>query len=237
MFSQQVRHISIRSVYVFASALIALALSHCTPTQIEISPEIDVNPPGTQHEITAKVTDAQGRPVYHSPVEWLLPRSEHAVGDIVSGDDDSNTAPRHPKRTNTYAKTHTNFDGEAKITITSPLKGKTSIVAVAKGIEDQDQHKAYAVKYWDYLNWQFPPDATNLAGTPHHMNVRVQKPYSDTHPVRYKITKDSIQKLRQENVPNEIPNQLDFLRHDIEWSDKPQVYMEDSFYTNSEPKD
>lgn len=206
MFNQQVRYHSI--LCVFVSTLLMVALSGCTPERIVISPKVDVNPPGTQHEITAKVTDSKGRPVAHSLVEWSLPRSEQAVGDIVEGGDDPKSTYPIPKKTNTYAKTRTNLDGEAKITITSPLKGKTSIVAVAKGIEDKDKHKAFAVKYWSYINWNFPPDATNLAGTPHRMEVRVHKPYSEQYPVRFKITKSALKALKKAKLPDSILRQL-----------------------------
>ncbi len=139
-----------------------------------MTPPVGFNEPGTQHEITATVTDEKGRPVPHSRVDWILPRSELGVGDIVETGDDPPVYPR-TKKTNTYAKTRTDFYGKSKITITSPQKGKTSVITVAKGIKDPSKHKDHAVKYWVDLDWELPPHTVNQAGTPHEMVIRVYK--------------------------------------------------------------
>lgn len=214
MVNQRARSLAITFFGLLVSIFFTLGLSGCTPERIEISPKTDVNPPGTQHEITAKVTDSKGRPVSHTLVEWMLPRSEHTVGDIIEGGDDPAKTYPIPKKTNTYAKTRTNLDGEAKITITSPLKGKTSIIAMAKGIEDKTKHKAFAVKYWSYINWYFPNDETNLAGTPHHMTVQVHKPYTEQDSIRFKITKTSLNVLQDKGLPVAISEKLQVLKRE-----------------------
>lgn len=65
------RLVSVKYIDMFAIAFLFAVLSGCTPHRIEVTPSVDVNPPGTQHEITAIVTDAEGRPVSHSRVDWI----------------------------------------------------------------------------------------------------------------------------------------------------------------------
>ncbi len=118
MLSQHDRFAAIKYIGILTVMLLLVTLSGCTPHNIEVTQPVAVNPPGTQHKITAIVTDAEGRPVSHSRVDWILPRSERGVGDIVDTGDDRKTNPG-AKKTNTYAKTRTDFDGKATITITS----------------------------------------------------------------------------------------------------------------------
>ncbi len=81
----------------FAPILLAAMFSGCVPHTIEVEPPVDFNEPGTQHEITATVRDEQGRPVPHSRVDWILPRSELGVGDIVETGDGPPKYPRTKK--------------------------------------------------------------------------------------------------------------------------------------------
>ncbi|WP_143308775.1 Ig-like domain-containing protein, partial [Candidatus Entotheonella palauensis] len=189
MLSQHDRFAAIKYIGILTVMLLLVTLSGCTPHNIEVTQPVAVNPPGTQHKITAIVTDAEGRPVSHSRVDWILPRSERGVGDIVDTGDDRKTNPG-AKKTNTYAKTRTDFDGKATITITSPQQGKTSIIAIAKGIQDPEEHKEHAVKYWIDLKWKFPNNDINQVGTPHRMKARLFKgnappPDHLTEPVRH----------------------------------------------------
>ncbi len=215
------------TIGIFAIIFLTVLLFGCVPHTIEVTPPVDVNEPGTQHEITATVTDEKGRPVPHSRVDWILPRSELGVGDIVATGDAKPAYP-HPKKTNTYAKTRTDFYGKSKITITSPQTGKTSIVAVAKGIKDTGKHKDHAIKYWVDLDWEFPPHAVNQAGTPHEMKVRVYKKSPNEHTktdddlrnyrvewelvYQYEVTEQLLAALQATDMPVSAIDQLSQLR-------------------------
>jgi uncharacterized repeat protein (TIGR01451 family) len=175
---------------------------------IELVPVKDVNPVRTQHVLIATVRDHEGEPLPNRRVEWII--AEGSVGDIVEVDESGWRASRGYKQTNSFAVSHTNnFDhvldmgnddpsddiqlttGQTFCVVTSPVEGDTHIVAYAPGIYDWENHKAFAVKHWYDVAWEWPPPATNPVGTPHPMTTKVMK-YSDGTPlenyiVNYKI--------------------------------------------------
>lgn len=146
--------------------LLCVILSGCAgkPKRIEILPSpVAVNAPCTQHEVVAHVSDDQGRPVCNCLVEWTLPRSRDSVGAIVD-------TPAPPdlilgsKKTNTYARTMTDKNGNARILITSPQEGRTPIIALVPWITDKKYHKVFAVKHWLKAAWSFPPQCHHPGG-------------------------------------------------------------------------
>ncbi len=155
--------------------LIVLANGCGLPQNVEILPLTDVNRPCCQHDVTARVTDANGKPVPFCLVEWILPRSDAAVGVIVDA--------RGVKKTNTYARTKTNRDGEATITIASTQEGRTPIIAVARDIKDKSRHKAFAVKHWLDVAVEFPSNATRKVGKKHELVTRVFKASDQKEPL------------------------------------------------------
>lgn len=167
--------------------------------ELDLQPTKDVNPVRTQHVLIATVTDEEGKPLPNRRVEWII--SEGSVGDIVEVDESGWRASRGYKVTNHYAVSHTNnFDhvldlgnddpsddvhltaGQTWCVITSPIEGTTYITAYAPGIYDWAKHKAFAVKHWYDVAWEFPPPATNPTGTTHEFVTKVTK-YSDGSPL------------------------------------------------------
>ena len=181
---------------------------------IEITPVEDTNPVRTQHILIATVRDKDGRGLPNRRVEWIL--SDGSVGDIVEVDTAGWRHSRGIKVTNDFAVTHTsdgdkrNFfkkrpdriamgtgnpaddiileEGQTWIAITSPIEGETHIVAYAPGIYDWSKHKAFAVKRWMDVVWEFPPAATNPTGTAHEFVTKVSKASDGSPLAGYKVT-------------------------------------------------
>lgn len=161
------------------------------PYSIEVTPMTAVNPVGTQHVLVATVRDANGNPVNHERVEWMLARG--GVGEIV--EIDASDAHRLcTKVDNYYAITATHpgdrildmgtatkdddillKDGQTWAVITSPVEGTSHIIAYCPGIQDWNKHKVFATKHWRDVKVTMPADATNLVGTPHEMTVKIAR--------------------------------------------------------------
>lgn len=176
---------------------------------IELEPVKDVNPVRTQHILIATVRDKDGEPLPNRRVEWII--SKGSVGDIVEVDESGWRASRGYKMDNSFAVSHTNNfhrvldrgnddpsddihlePGQTWCVITSPIEGETHIVAYAPGIYAWDSHKAFAVKHWYDVAWEWPVAGTNPTGTSHQFVTRVMK-HSDGSPlvgyeVNYRIT-------------------------------------------------
>ncbi len=172
---------------------------------IEVTPVEDVNPVRTQHLLVATVRDKDGKPLPNRRVEWML--NEGGVGDIVEVDSNGWRASRGYKVDNHFAVSHTRSSpgkltmgtqdpsddviiatGQTWLVITSPVEGETHITAYAPGIYDWNQHKAFAVKRWYDVNWEFPPPDTNPFNTPHEFVTKVTR-YSDGAPLaNYEVT-------------------------------------------------
>lgn len=165
----------------------------------------DVNPVRTQHVLVATVKDKDGKPLPNRRVEWMV--QEGSVGDIVEVDSSGWRNSRGYKVDNHYAVSHTNNfrhvldrgnsdpsddiqlePGDTWCVITSPVEGETNVTVWAPGIYDWEKHKAFAVKRWYDVKWEFPPQATNPTGTTHEFVTRVSK-YSDNTPLAgYDVT-------------------------------------------------
>lgn len=201
--------------------LLCAVLSACSgkPSQVEIRPSpVAVNAPCTQHDVIAHVTDAEGKPVCNCLVEWTLPRSRDAVGAIVD-----TPAPPHvllgKKKTNTYARTMTDRDGNARITITSSQEGRTPIIALVPWIKDKKYHKVFAVKHWLKAAWEFPPDQSTKAGQIRQMTTRVYRSACDDldgpYPLpgyqvdweilaHFQVTEQTFDTLQEKEVPDDV---------------------------------
>lgn len=166
---------------------------------IELKPVEAVNAVGTQHILLARVIDKKGKPLPNRRVEWII--GEGSVGDIVEVDESGWRESRGYKVDNHYAISHTNNfkhvldrgnsdpsddimlePGDTWCVITSPVEGDTHIIAYAPCIYDWSKHKAFAVKHWYDVEWEFPPAATNPTGTTHQFVTRVMK-HSDHSPL------------------------------------------------------
>ncbi len=245
--------------------VLCIALISCSgkPTRVEIQPgSVAVNPPCTQHEVVAHVTDAEGRPVCNCLVEWTLPRSRDAVGAIVD-------TPAPPdlilgsKKTNTYARTMTDRDGNARITITSPQEGRTPIIALVPWIKDKKYHKVFAVKHWLKAAWDFPSDRPTKAGGWRDIETYVYRSSCDDtdgpYPLpgyrveweilsHFAVTAKAIQALAEHGVPDETLQKLSaireerflgkrkFLNHISELIDKKQVQEYKFLGSSHEPQ-
>lgn len=172
---------------------------------LELEPAEDVNPVKTQHVMIATVRDKDGKPLPNRRIEWII--AEGGIGNIVEVDESGWRASRGYKLTNSFAVSHTNNYahvmtrgtedtsddisigvGQTWCVITSPVEGDTHIIAYCPAIFDWEKHKAFAVKHWYDVDWEWPPPAVNMVGTPHQMVTRVFK-HSDGSPlVGYKVT-------------------------------------------------
>jgi len=175
---------------------------------IEVTPEKDVNPVGTQHVLIATVKDEDGNPLSRRRVEWIV--LEGGVGDIVEVDESAWWGDRGYKVDSHHAISHTNDEdhvltrgnddpdddihlkkGQTWCVVTSGFEGTTRVCAYAPGIFNWDEHKVFVEKNWYDVKWAFPPVATNPVDTLHKMTTKVTK-YSDDTPlagyvVNYKI--------------------------------------------------
>lgn len=166
---------------------------------LEVTPLEAVNPVNTQHILIATVKDKEGKPLPNRRIEWII--AEGSVGNIVEVDESGFRASRGYKLTNGFAVSHTNNyshvltrgnddpsddvtleEGQTWCVITSPIEGDTHIIAYCPGIYDWSKHKVFAVKHWYDVDWEWPPPATNLVGTPHQLVTKVFK-HSDGSPL------------------------------------------------------
>lgn len=165
---------------------------------IELEPKTDVNPVQSQHVLIATVRDERGRPLHSRTVVWMI----EGVGSIVEVDESGIRRQRGYVMDNKRAVSHTNrsshtftrgndnpaddfttTEGQTWLVITSPVEGTTHITAYAPGIFNWDDHKAFAVKHWMDVAWDFPPDAENPVGVDHTFVTRVTRP-SDGSPIQ-----------------------------------------------------
>lgn len=203
------------TTFVFSLGLTAQESSEeFAPFSIKLEPVADVNPIKTQHTIVATVMDRSGKPIANQKVEWILARGPEAVGDIVEFDRKDATVnnERLVKQDNHYTVTYTNsvdrvLDmgtpdtrddipvkvGETWITITSPIPGKTHIIAFCPGIRNADQHKAFAIKHWIDAKISWPEDAVNKVGTPHTFLFKIVKASTNAPLVGYQVKWDLLQ--------------------------------------------
>ncbi len=166
---------------------------------LEVTPLEAVNPVNTQHILIATVKDKDGKPLPNRRIEWII--AEGSVGNIVEVDESGFRASRGYKMTNSFAVSHTNnyahvltrgnddpsddvtlTEGQTWCVITSPVEGDTHIIAYCPAIYDWSKHKVFAVKHWYDVDWDWPPPATNLVGTPHQLVTKVYK-HSDGSPL------------------------------------------------------
>jgi uncharacterized repeat protein (TIGR01451 family) len=133
-----------------------------------VSPTEATNPVKTQHTFTANVKRADGTPAADTEVQWLLNRFPAAVGDIVEGSSIN-------KLDNTFAKTLTDANGNAKIVITATREGDTDVTAFVPAITDASKHKVYATKHWVDMLVDFPPNGVDKVGTQHVFAAKVYR--------------------------------------------------------------
>ncbi|MFC1875320.1 Ig-like domain-containing protein [Chloroflexota bacterium] len=131
---------------------------------LELEPPSATNVVGTEHELTATVTDQYGDPFPGATVTWTI---ESGPGSFVS----------------TEATTDSN--GQAQAVITSTEVGTTTVMAsVSASIYDT------ATKTWlgeeepiDAYNLELePPTAINVVGTTHELTATVTDQYGDPFP-------------------------------------------------------
>ena len=176
--------------------------------QIILTPVEATNPVRTQHVLIATVLDGTGCPLPGVRVEWMLARG--GVGEIVEVDESGVLPSRGYKVDNYYAVSYTNHfpqritrgtpdpaddiclgPGQTWCVITSPIEGDTHIIAYVPAIYNWQSHKAYAVKHWVDVRWEFPEPAVNPVGTQHTFTTRLTsistgKPVAN-YLVRYRI--------------------------------------------------
>jgi uncharacterized repeat protein (TIGR01451 family) len=101
-------------------------------------------------------------------VQWVLERFDKAVGDIVEGSSIN-------KITNTWAKTLTDANGNAKIVITASREGDTDLFAYVPAIADKSKHKVWVTKHWVDMLVDFPPNGVDKVGTQHLFSAKVYR--------------------------------------------------------------
>jgi uncharacterized repeat protein (TIGR01451 family) len=157
---------------------------------ITISPEIAVNPVRTQHVLVATVTGPGGNPMAGEKVEWML-TGDGAIVDVDGGEKVDNGYAVSRTASSAYVLDRGNADpsddvrigaGQTWCVITSGSEGTSNIIAYAPNIPNWDKHKAFAVKNWMDVTWEWPVDATNRVGSPHTFTTRVMR-YSDGTPL------------------------------------------------------
>jgi uncharacterized repeat protein (TIGR01451 family) len=172
---------------------------------VELTPASACNPTHTQHVLIATVKDKDGKPLPNRRVEWLIP--DGSIGTFVEVDESGWRASRGHKVTNKYAITHTNNfkhtitrgnddpsddielkPGQTWAVITSPQEGTTHVVAYVPAIYNWDKHKAFATKSWVDMDYKLPPDATNVVGTPHRLETRINRNSNGDGLEGYKVT-------------------------------------------------
>lgn len=169
---------------------------------IELTPVEATNQVQTQHMFIATVRDKEGKPLPNRRVEWII--ASGSVGDIVEVDESGIRASRGYKVDNHFAVSHTNADkhtlrkgsgaeiklepGQTWCVVTSPVEGDTHVIAYAPGIYDWNKHKAFAVKHWYDVQWQFPEPSTNPIGTTHDFVTHVTRPSDGTPLAGYMVT-------------------------------------------------
>ncbi len=176
--------------------------------QIILTPVEATNPVRTQHVLIATVLDGSGCPLPGVRVEWMLARG--GVGEIVEVDESGVLPSRGHKVDNYYAVSYTAHfpqritrgtpdpaddicigPGQTWCVITSPIEGDTHVIAYVPAIYNWQSHKAYAVKHWVDVQWEFPEPAVNPVGTQHTFTTRLRsistgKPVAN-YLVRYRI--------------------------------------------------
>lgn len=150
-----------------------LSAATSSPASVTIEPNHSTNAVNTPQMVKAIVKDARGKPVSGAMVEWMLARTNGAVGDIIDVEQDP--WKRALKMTNTYALAGADRRGEAAITISSAQEGPTHIIAVVPDIKDTTKNKAFAVFNWLDATWEFPSDTTHQLGSPKILETTVVK--------------------------------------------------------------
>ena len=172
-----------------------------------MTPVTATNPVGTQHILVATVKDKNGKPLAGQPVEWMI--LDPSVGGFVEVDRSCPLKHDH-KVDNTYAVTHTVASthtitrgnsnpaddvhiksGQSWAVITSAVEGTTHVVAYCPSICNWDKHKAFAVKHWRDIGYEWPPNAENPVGMQHVVSTRVMR-HSDGaalqgYPVKFEV--------------------------------------------------
>lgn len=178
------------------------------PFSIKIDPPAATNPVKTQHTFVATVYDKDNNPLPGQRVEWILSRGKDLVGDIVEHDDMGAIVGsfKIQKISNHYSVSYTNEQkvvltmgtdntnddvvvgvGQTWVTITSPVEGKTHVIAFCPGIKNKDKHKAFAVKNWLDLLITWPENAINRVGEEHKFRIKVVKASNSAPQPGYKV--------------------------------------------------
>ncbi len=83
------------------------------------------------------------------------------------------------------------LNGQAWVTLTSPVEGTSHVVAYAPKVREWDDRMREATVHWIDAQWRFPEPSINLAGTRHVLTTSVMR-HTDQSPcegwrVRYEI--------------------------------------------------
>lgn len=187
---------------------LSLQAQSAEPFSIKIDPPAATNPVKTQHTFVATVYDKDGNPLPGQRVEWILSRGKDLVGDIVEHDDMGAIVGsfKIQKISNHYSVSYTNEQkvlltmgtdtpnddvvvgvGQTWVTITSPVEGKTHVIAFCPAIKNKDKHKAFAVKNWLDLLITWPENAVNRVGEPHKFRIKIVKASNSAPQPGYKV--------------------------------------------------
>ncbi|HEX3727635.1 MAG TPA: hypothetical protein VHV08_15380, partial [Pirellulales bacterium] len=162
-------------------------IGHEQPIGLCITPQRIVAPVGAEVVLKAAICDQKGMTTANEKVEWTI--APGGVGHFVAlGQrpwyDTLLGATTPNKITATYAVNSTSskymclnrgtpdrgddvpvIKGQAWVTVTSPLEGSSQITAFAPNVYGWDQRQKTATIYFVDAQWQFPPPASNPAGT------------------------------------------------------------------------
>jgi uncharacterized repeat protein (TIGR01451 family) len=161
------------------------------PNGLCISPQRVVAPVGAEVVLKAAVCDQKGQTTANEKVEWMI--APGGVGQFIALGQrnwydylfgSTTTSPN--KITSTYAvnTTQSNYvclnrgtpdggddvpviKGQAWVTVTSPIEGTSRVTAYAPNVYGWQERQRTATIYWTDAVWNFPPPASNAAGTRH----------------------------------------------------------------------
>lgn len=154
------------------------------PHSISVEMDSRVSQTQTQSVLVATVKDANGRPVPHARVEWLL--AQGSVGSLLEIDTHG-SSDNHRRLNSGYAMTATNADdrnigggmsvgrGSTWCALTSPIEGSTYVIAYCPDIEDWERQKAFTTKEWRDVAITLPTGSTNRVGASVPMAVQVSR--------------------------------------------------------------
>jgi hypothetical protein len=174
--------------------------------RLEVRPRESTAPARSQVVLIATVRDADGKPLPHARVEWML----EGAGNIIEVDEGALFTGRGKKVDNRYAVSYTDHRrhtvtphtgrptedfvldrGETWCVISSAFEGDTEVTAYAPEIPSWQANRLVISQHWVDAEWQLPAAASTRYGGEAVLSTHVAR-MSDHQPltfyqVRYRV--------------------------------------------------